>query len=81
LRANGAFSAPLRYNAGMTDDYELPIRPDDTWTLMVGGVHRHAKVVASAAPGWWRCIDLETGIAFTASERWFVDRLPEAAEK
>lgn len=61
----------------MRDHANLPIQPGDTWTLVVGGVHRHARVVAQSALGWWQCIDAETGIAFAASERWFVDRLPD----
>lgn len=62
--------------APMRDHANPPIEPGDTWTLMVGGVHRHAKVVAQTSTGWWQCVDTETGIAFAASERWFVDRLP-----
>lgn len=65
--------------AAMQDHAQPLIRPGDTWTLFVGGVHRHAKVVAKAATGWWQCIDVETSIAFIASERWFVDRLPDDA--
>ncbi|HET6884035.1 MAG TPA: hypothetical protein VFI31_28030 [Pirellulales bacterium] len=65
----------------MTDnsDNRAPqVLPGDIWSLLLGGVHRHAKVVSAArTAGWWNCIDEETGIAFTASARWFVDRLPD----
>jgi hypothetical protein len=63
--------------AAMRDDAQPLIVPGDTWTLFVGGVHRHTKVVAKAATGWWQCVDVETGIAFAASERWFVDRFSD----
>lgn len=65
--------------AVMQNHGDSPIQPGDTWTLLVGGAHRHAKVVAKAALGWWHCVDTETGIAFKASERWFLDRLPDDA--
>jgi hypothetical protein len=31
-------------------------------------------VLAREPPGFWECMDLETGIIFTARERWFIER-------
>jgi hypothetical protein len=49
------------------------IHVGEIWTLSLADKPCDVSVVAATgSPGWWRCIDLETGIAFVASERWFV---------
>jgi endonuclease YncB( thermonuclease family) len=48
------------------------ISAGEIWTISLGDQPREVTVVASASPGWWRCVDLQTRIAFTASERWFL---------
>ena len=50
----------------------------ETWRLLLGDSHRNAKVIENVKPGWWHCIDAETGIGFMASERWFEERVNEA---
>jgi hypothetical protein len=49
----------------------------EVWIVSLAGEPRDVTVIASASPGWWRCVDVQTGIAFAASERWFVDRVRE----
>jgi len=52
------------------------INAGETWTLSLGDKTRDVTVIAEAGtPTWWRCADLETGIEFIASERWFVGRV------
>jgi hypothetical protein len=48
------------------------ISAGEIWTISLADQRREVTVVAAASPGWWQCVDVETGIAFTASERWFV---------
>jgi hypothetical protein len=53
----------------------MTIGAEETWTVSFGGVYRKVRVVkAGETPGFWECIDLETGIIFTARERWFIER-------
>ncbi|HEV3341303.1 MAG TPA: hypothetical protein VG125_13125 [Pirellulales bacterium] len=56
------------------------IHAGEIWTLSLADKPRDVSVVAATgSPGWWRCVDLETAIAFVASERWFVGRVPAVA--
>jgi hypothetical protein len=52
------------------------IQAGETWTLSLADKTRDVTVVAeTGSPAWWRCADLETGIEFIASARWFVGRV------
>lgn len=45
----------------------------ETWVVSLDGELRQVKVVGSGEmPGWWKCIDVETGVEFSAHARWFV---------
>ena len=53
----------------------MTIRAEETWTVSVGGAYRMVRVIKPAdTPGCWECIDMETQVAFTARERWFIER-------
>jgi hypothetical protein len=58
---------------------QLPSTPGETWRLLLRQSHRTAKVVENAKPGWWHCIDTESGVGFMASERWFEERVEAEA--
>ncbi|HWB10535.1 MAG TPA: hypothetical protein VG826_15000 [Pirellulales bacterium] len=58
------------------------IRAGETWTLSLVDKRREVTVLAeTGSPAWWRCADLETGIEFIASERWFVGRISRAGAR
>ena len=51
------------------------IRAGEIWKVLVDNETRRVKVEAAAdTPGWWQCVDLETGVPFLACEPWFVVR-------
>jgi hypothetical protein len=52
------------------------IHAGEIWSLSLGDKRRDVTVVAATgSPAWWRCANLETGLEFMASERWFVSRV------
>lgn len=55
------------------------IEAGDMWGLSLCGELRKVEVVGEGdVPGWWRCIDMETGVHFLASEQWFIGRAEDA---
>lgn len=52
------------------------VRAGDVWTVIIGGDKRQATILGPAdAPGWWRCRDVSTGIAFVARQGWLIERI------
>jgi hypothetical protein len=55
------------------------IQPGEHWKVSVGREHREVKVMGGAdVPGCRKCVDVETGLTFYASEQWFVEPVENA---
>lgn len=55
----------------------MTIHVGEIWIMSLKDESRRVRVIGEAGSGWWRCVDLQTGIGFLASERWFVERVSD----
>ena len=52
------------------------VRPGETWRIRVVDELLVVKVTeAGETPGWWKCIELDTGAEVNLPARWFIERV------